>query len=224
MPEVLRRTAAAAALVLALPLAGCGGSTDAAGDPARADDGLYGAVLDQPYRVPDVPLEDTEGRTELLSERLDKPLTLVFFGYTNCPDICIAVMSDLASTMARLSEEEAAQVQVWFVTTDPARDDPATLRTYLDRFDPSFEGLTGSLRDVVAAGDAFHVAISKGKRLPTGGYEVTHSTPVLGIAPDGPDGPSGSVRVVWTEGTSAAKMAADVRDALADPDLLEPPA
>ena len=201
-------------LVLLLPA--CGGGAPAAEDPDRADDGLYGAVLDQPYTVPAVALEDTEGTTAPLTERLDKPLTLVFFGYTNCPDICIAVMSDLASTLARLDEEQAEQVRVLFVTTDPARDDPATIRRYLDRFDPSFEGLTGPVKDVVAAGNAMHVAVEKGRRLPTGGYEVTHSTPVLGLVPDG------SVRVVWTEGTSAAKMAADVEDALADPDLLEP--
>jgi protein SCO1/2 len=207
-------------LPLVLLLAACAGSAPAADDPDRADDGLYGAVLDQPYTVPAVALEDTAGTTAPLTERLDKPLTLVFFGYTNCPDICIAVMSDLASTLARLSEEQAEQVQVLFVTTDPARDDPATIRRYLDRFDPSFEGLTGPVKDVVTAGNAMHIAVEKGRRLPTGGYEVTHSTPVLGLVPDGPDG--GSVRVVWTEGTSAAKLAADVEDALTDPDLLEP--
>ncbi len=218
-----RRVPWAAATALVLLLSACGGTSPAADDPARADDGLYGAVLDQPYPVPAVALEDTEGSTAPLTERFDKKLTLVFFGYTNCPDICIAVMSDLASTMTRLSEEEAAQVQVLLVTTDPARDDPATLRTYLDRFDKSFDGLTGPLKDVVAAGNAFHIAIDKGKRLPTGGYEVTHSTPVLGVVPTSADGGDGaSVRVVWTEGTSAAKMAADVEAALADPDLLEP--
>ena len=221
MREPLRRAAATAVLALVLPLAACGGGAPAAEDPARADDGLYGAVLDQPYRVPAVRLEDTEGRTRLIADQLDKPLTLVFFGYTNCPDICIAVMSDLASTVARLGKADAAKVKVLFVTTDPARDDARTIRTYLDRFDPSFEGLTGPMKDVVAAGDAFHLAIEKGKRLPTGGYEVTHSTPVLGIVPAGSGEPA-SVRVVWTEGTSAAKMAADVEDALADPDLLEP--
>jgi protein SCO1/2 len=202
-------------------LSACGGPTTAADDPERADDGLYGAVLDEPYPVPAISLEDTTGLRQKLSDRLDKPLTLVFFGYTNCPDICIAVMSDLASAMARLTEEQAAKVQVWFVTTDPARDDLETMRTYLARFDKSFLGLTGSLEDVVAAGSAFHLAIEKGKKLPTGGYEVTHSTPVLGIVP-APGSAGGSVRVVWTEGTSAAKMAADIEDALADPDLLEP--
>jgi protein SCO1/2 len=216
----VRKALLAGLLALTTLLAGCGGSTGAADDPARADDGFYGAVLDQPYPVPAVALKDTEGVTKPLTDRLDKPLTLVFFGYTHCPDICIAVMSDLASTMARLSKEQAAKVQVLFVTTDPGRDDPRTLRTYLDRFNPSFEGLTGTMRNVMRTGSAFHVAIEKGRRLPTGGYEVTHSTPVLGVVPgSGSRGPS--VRVVWTEGTSAAKMAADVEDALADPHLLE---
>ncbi len=218
----MRRAALPAALLaVATLLSSCGGAGADAPDPARADDGLYGAVLDQPYRVADVPLEDTEGRTAPIADRLDKPLTLVFFGYTNCPDICLAVMSDLASTVARLSQAQADQVQVLFVTTDPARDDPRTLRTYLDRFNPSFEGLTGSIQDVVTAGTAFHLAIQKGRKLPTGGYEVTHSTPVLGLVPASGGDPA-SARVVWTEGTSAAKLAADVQDALADPDLLEP--
>jgi len=218
--DPMRRAVPAGLLALTLLLAGCGGTgAGAADDPDRADDGLYGAVLDQPYPVPTVPFEDTGGATKSLTERLDKPLTLVFFGYTHCPDICIAVMSDLASTMARLSEKQADQVQVLFVTTDPARDDAAALREYLDRFDPSFEGLTGPMKDVLRAGRSFHVGIEKGRKLPTGGYEVTHSTPVLGVVPTDE---GGSVRVVWTEGTSAAKMAADVEDALADPDLLEP--
>lgn len=211
-----RGALALAAAGLVLPLAACGAGTDAATDPERADDGLYGAVLDQPYDVPAVPLEDTSGAEEAVDARLETPLTLVFFGYTNCPDICLAVMADLASAVNRLDEAEAEQVRVWFVTTDPARDDRATLRRYLDRFDPAFEGLTGPLRRILDLGTALHVAVEKGERLPTGGYEVTHSTPVLGVVPDG------TVRVVWTEGTSAAKIAADVRAALADPDLLEP--
>ena len=66
-----------------------------------------------------------------------------------------------------------------FVTTDPARDDRATLRTYLDRFDPAFDGLTGPLpRDRQASATSVHVPIEKGEKLPSGGYEVTHGTQV----------------------------------------------
>jgi prolipoprotein diacylglyceryl transferase len=204
-------------LLGSLVLAGCGGAGADPADPDRADDGFYGAVLDQPYRVPDVRLEDTTGLDQALPSRLDKPLTLVFFGYTNCPDICIAVMSDLASAMARLSKADAAKVQVWFVTTDPARDTVPVMRTYLARFDKSFIGLTGTMPEIKQAGNAFHLAIEKGKRLPSGGYEVTHSTPVLGIVPNAGSDSGGDVRIVWTEGTSAAKFATDIHDALATP-------
>lgn len=141
---------------------------------------------------------------------MEAPLTLVFFGYTKCPDICQAVMADLASTMGRLDPADAAQVQAFFITTDPARDDPATLRGYLDRFDPRFEGFTGPLRRIVSVAGQVHVPVMKGPRLPSGGYDVTHGTPILGVRPDG------SVPILWTEGTSAAKLAQDATTILAD--------
>ena len=227
MAETLLRRGVLASLVAtaALVLSGCG-ATDAAPDVAATglvtgdNHGYRGAYLDVPYVVPDVTLTDTGGAPYSLATD-PAPLKLVFFGYTNCPDVCQVVMSTLASAVSRLDAAERAEVEVVFVTTDPARDDARTIRTYLDRFDPSFEGLTGPLKDVVDAGRAFHLAIEKGEKLPTGGYEVTHSTPVLGIVSAEGDEPA-SVRVVWTEGTSAAKMAADVQDALADPDLLKP--
>ena len=173
-------------------------------------DGMHGAVLTTPYRLTDARLTDSGGRGFDLHEKLTAPLTLVFFGYSHCPDICQVVMADLASTVARLEESQAEQVEVWFVTTDPARDDPPTLRRYLDRFDPSFEGLTGSLPDIVRVADSVHVAIEKGARLPSGGFEVSHGTPVLGIRDDG------SVPILWTEGTSAARLAEDVHTLLTE--------
>jgi protein SCO1/2 len=141
---------------------------------------------------------------------MDAPLTLVFFGYSKCPDICQAVMADRAPAVARLEPADAEQVQTLFVTTDPARDDPETLRGYLDRFNPDFEGLTGPLPDIVDVAAAVHVPIEKGPRLPSGGYEVSHGTPILGVQPDG------TVPVVWTEGTSAAKLAEDIQAILTD--------
>ena len=134
----------------------------------------------------------------------------MFFGYSQCPDICQAVMADLASAVARLDEAEADEVAIWFVTTDPARDDPATLRAYLDRFDPAFEGLTGPLADIVDIAEAVHVPVEQGPKLPSGGYEVTHGTPILGVTPDG------TVPIVWTEGTSAARLAEDIHTILTD--------
>jgi len=99
---------------------------------------------------------------------------------------------------------------VVFVTTDPARDDERTLRTYLDRFDPSFVGLTGDLDTITDIGLDVGVAVEEGEKLPSGGYEVTHSTHVLGV--DGND----QVPILWTEGTSASEFASDIHTLLGD--------
>jgi protein SCO1/2 len=205
----LKRVATAAALGSTLLLGACGGD-GATGNGVIADarvqddDGLNGAVLTEPYMVGESTLTDTAGEPFDVRGELEAPLTLVFFGYSKCPDICQTVMADLASAIARLDDAQADQVATWFVTTDPARDDPATLRAYLDRFDPSFEGLTAPLPEVVDLATSVHIPIEKGPKLPSGGYEVTHGTPILGVTPDG------AVPVLWTEGTSAAKLAEDI--------------
>ena len=211
----LRRWAGLLSSTALLSLAACGGASEA-GDPVvtgfseEADDGMHGAVLTEPYTWPEATLLDTSGEEIELRGALDKPLTLVFFGYSQCPDICQAVMADLASATARLDEDDAADVETWFITTDPARDDPATLRAYLDRFDPDFEGVTGPLQEIVEVGEAVHVGIERGAKLPSGGYEVNHGTPILGVTPDG------AVPILWTEGTSAQKLAEDIQVILSE--------
>ena len=184
-------------LPVALLLSGCGG-----------DEELTGAVLSEPYVVPATPLTDTDGAPYSLSDSTDKRLTLVFFGYTSCPDICQVVMQTLASAMTRLDEADREQVDVVFVTTDPARDDEAALRAYLDRFDPTFVGLTGRLPTIIDVGKALAIAVEHGEKLPSGGYDVTHGTSVLGI--DRKD----EVPIVWTQGTSATEFASDVHQLL----------
>jgi protein SCO1 len=192
----VRRLAALIAAAV-LVLSGCG-------DDSSAQSGFHGAVLDEQYVVPRTALTDTEGEPYSLADDTDQPLTLVFFGYTRCPDICQVVMSSLASAMTRLDEQDRERVDVAFVTTDPARDDAHTLRTYLDRFDPSFIGLTGDLDTIIDVGKPLAVAVEHGERLPSGGYEVTHSTHVTAInAHD-------RVPIVWTQGTSAAQFADDI--------------
>ncbi len=105
----------------------------------------------------------------------------MFFGYTHCPDICQVVMATIASALTRLDEQDRERVEVVFVTTDPARDDEQTLRAYLDRFDPTFIGLTGDLQTIIDVGKPLAVAVEQGEKLPSGGYEVTHSTQVTAI-------------------------------------------
>ena len=94
MRERLRRTAAGLAVVPLLLLAACGG-TEQVGEAAAGTqgDGMNGDVLDDPYVVPEVTLTDTDGAPYDLVTDTDDPLTLVFFGFTNCPDICNVVLS-----------------------------------------------------------------------------------------------------------------------------------
>lgn len=187
----------------ALAAAVLSGCSSASGEVA-------GAVLTEPYAVPATALTDTGGERYSLVDDTDKRLTLVFFGYTNCPDICQTVMANVTAGLTRLDDADREQVDVVFVTTDPARDDEQVLRTYLDRFDPSFVGLTGDLDTITDIGDDVGVAVEEGKKLPSGGYEVTHSTQVLGV--DGND----QVPIVWTEGTSASEFASDIHTLLGD--------
>jgi protein SCO1/2 len=191
-----------AVLLAVCLLAGCG-------EDAPTEEGYHGAVLDEQYVVPDTALTDTDGQPYSLAADTDKPLTLVFFGYTHCPDICQVVMATIASALTRLDEQDRERVDVAFVTTDPARDDEKTLRGYLDRFDPSFIGLTGDLQTIIDVGKPLAVAVEQGEKLPSGGYEVVHSTQVTAI--DDHD----RVPILWTQGTSASDLADDIHQLLA---------
>lgn len=207
------RSAAAGLLVTGIvALAACGGDPPAvtAGFTESNPDGMHGAVLTEQYVVPDVTLTDTAGGSFSLTEDTTDDITLVFFGYTHCPDICQIVMADITSALARLEESQRERVGVLFVTSDPARDDPATLREYLDRFDPGFEGATGDLATIVAAANDLGVAIEKGRRLPSGGYEVAHGTQIVAV--DEHD----RSPLVWVEGTSAQHLAEDLTTWLTD--------
>lgn len=170
-----------------------------------------GTRLKQPYQAPDVELTDTGGAPYSLAADTDKPLTLVFFGYTNCPDYCPLVMNNIAAAMNRLDPGEREQVDVVFVTTDPARDDRTVLRRYLDRLDKDFVGLTGSLEQIIQVGDPLAIYVNDGKKLPTGGYDLGgHSTFTLGI--DEND----EAVVLWNQETSSTEFAADIRTLLND--------
>ena len=197
-----RRTLAVAAACAALLLSACSPSAEVTPDT------IAGAELTEPYTPLDAPLEDTSGETASLAD-VDDDLTLVFFGYTHCPDICGIVMSTIASAVTQLDDEERDRVGMVFVTTDPARDTAPVLRSYLDRYDPAFEGLTGDLDVIVEAGRSLKVAVEEGERLPSGGYEVVHGDHVVGLDAEGRG------QIVWTKDISARQMASDLKILLA---------
>lgn len=193
--------AAAVLAVLGLLLSGCGGSSNAAS--------LHGQPVDPPFQVSGAELQTTDGTPFSLTTSTTKPLTLVFFGYTHCPDICPLVMADLASAMTRLSDADRKQVQVVFVTTDPSRDTDAVLRRWLDHIDPDFIGVTGAIDTIAAVGKS--VGVGMGAPLGSGGYDVnTHSTQVTEIDA------RNQAPMYWHEDTTSAQFAADIHTILSD--------
>jgi protein SCO1 len=162
-----------------------------------------GAEPAAPMAMPDITLRTTDGRRFNLVTDTRHPVTLVFFGYTNCPDICRLVMSDLTLAYAELPSDVRQRTQVLFVTTDPARDTGSVLRQYLDTYNSSFVGLTGRLGRIVAAAKELGVAITGKKALPSGGYDVGHGAQVIGFARE-------TAPVIWTPGTSVTDMVADI--------------
>ena len=183
-------------------VAGCASASE--GLDGTSDDGYHGALLEEGYDVPAVTLTADTGQPYDVRADTTKPVTLVFFGYTNCPDVCTTIMASVASALTRLDAEQREQVDVLFVTTDPARDDPAALTAYLDRLDRSFVGLTGDLADIKRLAGALAVFVEKGRRLPTGGYEVSHGTPVIAVGADD------VAPLVWTHPTSSSEFATDL--------------
>jgi protein SCO1/2 len=120
------------------------------------------------------------------------------------------VMATIASSLTRLDAAHRRSVGMLFVTTDPARDTAPVLRSYLDRFDPHFTGLTGELSRIKRLGTALGVPVAKGRRLASGGYDVNHGTQVVGMLP------GGRAPFVWTAGTSPSGLADDVTAILDD--------
>ncbi|RZU30700.1 SCO family protein [Blastococcus saxobsidens] len=148
-----------AVLVGGLLLTGCGQDATGAAEASVAggaivttqDDGFHGTLLQQPQPRPDLTLPTTSGERFDLGDRPEGEITLLFFGYTHCPDLCPTTMADLAVARDRLDPEIRDRVQVVFVTEDPARDTPVALREWLDRFDPAFTGLIGGSEATAAA-------------------------------------------------------------------------
>ena len=194
-------------------LAGCASPTS--DRPAlisgTSQSGAYrGSQLDpaRSYDLPDISLTDTSGaaynlRTGNAASPVTAPATALFFGYSNCPDVCTGILADMATARNRMAVELKGKVRLLCITTDPARDTPGVLKTYLDRIDPDFVGLTGDVATIVSVAESVKVAIEDGEKLPSGGYEVTHGTQVIGFGKDH------RAAVVWMYPTPVGDLRAD---------------
>lgn len=120
-------------------------------------------------------MSDLDGRPVSQSDLLGKPAVL-FFGFTHCPEVCPTTLATLAGALGRMGRD-AERLTVVFVTLDPERDTPDTLRDYLASFDPRIRGFVGTPAQVARMADAYHVAY---KRVPTrdGDYTMEHTATV----------------------------------------------
>ncbi|MEO6968069.1 MAG: SCO family protein [Rhodanobacteraceae bacterium] len=100
---------------------------------------------------------------------------LMYFGYTNCPDVCPLTLGHLHLVMQRLGAD-AGKVQILFVSVDPARDTPQVLHQYVSAFDPRIVGLTGTSAQIAAMAKNYRAAFNRDAAQPDGGYQVSHSS------------------------------------------------
>jgi protein SCO1/2 len=181
---------AAAALVTAaaFTLSACGSGADDSAKPVTevsADSASQKAatVLDKPFVKPDLVLTDTHGKKfDLREETKGKP-TLIYFGYTHCPDVCPLTMSNIAVAKKALPKAEQDKLQVVFVTTDPDRDTPAVLGKWLKAQDPDFIGLTGDFATIQGGARTIGISIEPTQKDKNGKLVSMHGTQVIAFSP-----------------------------------------
>lgn len=206
--------AVGAVLLVAGALAGCAGPTSSGYATVNSvgtggSSPYRGTAIDEPYVLPRAIWHDTAGTTvQWPKDGLPAPVTVVFFGYTNCPDVCPTQLADVTQAIRASDPAVQARTGVVFVTVDPQRDDAATLRAYLDRYDTTlsrpYVGLRNEDTDVVArAATALGIALT-GSSTTAHGYEVGHGAQLIGFGPDG-DAP-----VIWLPGTPVGDIKADL--------------
>jgi protein SCO1/2 len=144
---------------------------------------LKGAVVDPPQPKPSFELTDTDGMPYDFVTETEGKLALLYFGYTNCPDICPVHLAQIAEVFDRIPAV-ARDAEVVFVTVDPDRDTPERLRAFLDNFDTRFVGLTGTQDELETAQKAANVppAVKVGDG---DDYTMNHAGWVIAFAPDG---------------------------------------
>jgi protein SCO1/2 len=136
--------------------------------------------------MPEATLTSTAGTPYVLRERTTGKVVLLYFGYTHCPDVCPVTMANIAQALAKVAPDVRQAVTVIMVTTDPRRDTPDVLRTWLDRFDRDFVGLTGDSVAIASLAQSLRLGTPiVEKNDADTGYTVAHSATVLGYSRDG---------------------------------------
>lgn len=152
------------------------------GDPTvLLDAGIV--LLPQSRSLPELSLTNQDGQTVAV-DQLKEQWSLLFFGYTFCPDICPATLAQLRQLQGQLPPETLAKLRIVLVTVDPARDTPEQLKKYLDYFDAGFIGLTGEQATLQKLANAVSIPFIPADTSKEN-YTVDHSGNLVLIGPDG---------------------------------------
>lgn len=192
--------------LIALGLAGCGTGDPQAGPTATP---LPGTVLDPPKDVGDFTLTSHTGAPLSLSDLRGKAV-LLFFGYTNCPDVCPTTLAEFKRVRRELGAD-AERVAFVFISVDGARDTPERLAAYVTAFDPSFIGLTGDEATLRTIGKDYGLFFQRvSYETSQTNYLVDHTASSFVV------GPEGRLRIVFPYQTDPAVIAQRVRALLAE--------
>ncbi len=165
--KMSRRTIVAAACA-GLLLAGCDKLGLAGKSPGFHATDITGAEFARRLELP-----DTDGKMRTLADWKGKVM-VVFFGYTQCPDVCPTTMAELSQIRKSLGVE-GDRIETVFVTIDPERDTPQVLKAYVGNFGPGFTALRGSAEQTAAAAKEFKVFYAKAPGRTPGSYTMDHS-------------------------------------------------
>ena len=152
-------------------------------------------------------LPDANGKPRTLAEFKGK-VTLVFFGFTQCPDVCPTALAEIADVKQKLGAD-GAKVQPVLVTIDPERDTPEVLAAYVKNFGGDFVALRGSLEQTQAAAKEFKIFFAKVPGKTEGAYTMDHTAGTFVFDPQG------RIRLFIRQGGGAEAMASDIKLLLA---------
>jgi protein SCO1/2 len=187
-------------LAIAALLAAC----DKPGPPAA---NFHGADITGAEYARTLALPDQNGQPRTLADFKGK-VTVVFFGYTQCPDACPTTMAELAQ-VKKLLGQDGERLQGVFVTVDPERDTPQALKSYMTNFDPSFVALRGTLEQTAAAAKEFKVFYAKVHGKAADSYSMDHSAGSYVFDTQG------RIRLFERYGSGADALVADIKALLA---------
>ena len=167
---------------------------------------FHGGNFTPPNPAASIELTDQDGNPFTLAQQSGK-VSIIYFGYTYCPDFCPTTLVDLQKVEDALGED-ADKVDVILVTVDPERDTPERLKEYLAFFNPEFIGLTGTVEQIDALKGPWGIIATPQPADSSGQYLVDHSTALYAVDQDG------NLRLTWAYGTPVEHITEDIQHIL----------